>query len=84
MKRICEKCGQEVAYADLARGYQDDAGRTAVLTDADFAELPLPSMKVIDVMAFVDAGDIDPVSLSRAYILAADSPRVGQAVRSAA
>ncbi|WP_127357117.1 non-homologous end joining protein Ku [Actinacidiphila soli] len=74
MKRTCEKCGQEVAYADIARGYQDSAGRTAVLTDADFAELPLPlpSMKMIDVMAFVDTVDIDPVSLSRAYFLAAD------------
>ncbi|WP_240677904.1 non-homologous end joining protein Ku [Actinacidiphila soli] len=72
MKRTCEKCGQEVAYADIARGYQDGAGRTAVLTDADFAQLPLPSMKMIDVMAFVDTVDIDPVSLSRAYFLAAD------------
>jgi DNA end-binding protein Ku len=73
MKRTCEKCGKEVAYADIAKGYEDDAGRTAVLTDADLAQLPLPSKKLIDVLAFVDEGDIDPLSLSRAYYVGADA-----------
>lgn len=73
MKRTCEKCGNEVAYAEIAKGYEDDAGRTAILTDADLAQLPLPSKKLIDVLAFVDEGDIDPLSLSRAYYVGAEA-----------
>ncbi|WP_127360135.1 non-homologous end joining protein Ku [Actinacidiphila soli] len=73
MKRTCEKCGKEAAYAEIAKGYEDDAGRTAILTDADLAQLPLPSKKLIDVLAFVDEGDIDPLSLSRAYYVGAEA-----------
>jgi DNA end-binding protein Ku len=73
MKRTCEKCGKEVAYAEIAKGYDDGTGRTAVLTDADLTELPLPSRKLIDVLAFVDAGEIDPLALSRAYYVGAES-----------
>jgi len=73
MRRSCEKCGKEVAYGEIAKGYDDGIGRTAVLTDADLAELPLPSKKLIDVLAFVDAGDIDPLALSRAYYVGAEA-----------
>ena len=73
MRRSCEKCGKEVAYAEIAKGYDDGVGRTAVLTDADLAELPLPSKKLIDVLAFVDAREIDPLALSRAYYVGAEA-----------
>jgi DNA end-binding protein Ku len=72
MKRVCERCGKEIAYADIAKGYEDDAGRVAVLTDTDMAELPLPSKKLIDVVAFVDGDRIDPLTLSRAYYVGAE------------
>jgi DNA end-binding protein Ku len=72
LRRVCELCGNEVSYGEIARGYQDEAGRTAVLTDADLAELPLPSKNLIDVLAFVDADAIDPMSLQRSYYVSAD------------
>ncbi len=72
-KRVCEACGKEVAYSEIAKGYQDDAGRVAVLTDADMAELPLPSKRLIDVLAFVDGDTIDPLHLSRAYYVGAET-----------
>lgn len=72
MRRVCEKDGQEVGYGEIAKGYQDAEGRTAILTDADMAELPLPSRKLIDVLAFVDTSAIDPLRLSRAYYVGAD------------
>ena len=73
-KRVCEVCGEEVAYADIARGYEDAEGHQAVLTDDDLADLPLPSKKIIDVLAFVDADEIDPLMLSSAYYLDTGSP----------
>ena len=74
MRRVCERCGTEVPYSDIARGYEDEDGRQAVLTDSDLAELPLPSKKIVDVLAFVGASEIDPVNFEQAYYVAAEGP----------
>ncbi|MFC5723377.1 Ku protein [Streptomyces gamaensis] len=81
LRRVCDACGEEVAYEHLAKGFEDDEGHTAVVTKEDLAELPLPSKHLIDVLAFVDAERIDPLQLSGAYYLApenaaADKPYV--------
>ena len=40
-----------------------------VLTDEDFADLPLPTGREIDVIEFVPAEQVDPILLSRTYYL---------------
>jgi len=67
LRRFCEIEDIEVPYAEITRGYEADDGREAVLTKDDLADLPLPSKKIIDVLGFVDAADIDPLRLSTAY-----------------
>src|SRR6201986_5149394 len=52
-KRVAEADGEEVAYADIAKGYQLPDGEVVVLTDEDFADLPLPTARVVDVRPFV-------------------------------
>lgn len=76
LRRFCEIEDIEVPYAEITRGYEADDGREAVLTKDDLADLPLPSKKIIDVLGFVDAADIDPLRLSSAYYVgvAAKSP----------
>jgi len=66
-RRICTVDGEEVEYSDIAKGYELPDGEVVVLTDEDFAELPLPSRRDIEVLSFVAAGSIDPVQLSRSY-----------------
>jgi len=56
-----------VSYGDIARGYELPNGEVVVLTDGDFAELPLSSSRTIDVLSFVEANTIDPIQLSRCY-----------------
>lgn len=73
LKRVCDSCGEDVPYEEVAKGFEDDEGHTAVVTQSDLAGLPLPSKKLIDVLAFVDAGRIDPLQLSNSYYLAPDS-----------
>ncbi len=73
LKRVCEVCDEQVDYEHIAKGYQDDEGHTAVVTQDELAGLPLPSKKLIDVLAFVDAGRIDPLQLSSGYYLAPES-----------
>jgi DNA end-binding protein Ku len=68
-KRVAESDGEEVAYADIAKGYQLPSGETVVLTDEDFADLPLPSARVVDVLQFVPAEQIDPIYYNKSYYL---------------
>jgi DNA end-binding protein Ku len=68
-KRVAESDGEEVAYSDIAKGYQLSSGETVVLTDDDFADLPLPSARVVDVVQFVPADEIDPIYYNKAYYL---------------
>ncbi|MFY1620064.1 Ku protein [Micromonospora sp. WMMD736] len=68
-KRVCADCGDEVAYADIAKGYDVDGGAPVVLTNEDFADLPLATSRVIDVLEFVPAEQIDPILYDRVYFL---------------
>jgi DNA end-binding protein Ku len=68
-KRVAEADGEEVAYADIAKGYQLPSGETVVLTDEDFADLPLPSARVVDVLQFVPGEEIDPIYYAKSYYL---------------
>jgi DNA end-binding protein Ku len=68
-KRVAETDGEEVAYADIAKGYQLPSGEMVVLTDDDFKDLPLPSARVVDVLQFVPAEQIDPIYYNKTYFL---------------
>ena len=71
-KRVCAECGEEVPYSDIGKGYEMADGRMVVLEPDDFADLPLSSKKVIDVLEFVPADQVDPLYLGKSYYLAAD------------
>ncbi len=71
-QRMCTVCDQEVAYADLAKGFELPSGETVILTDEDFANLPLPTTKVVELVAFVPADQVDPLALARGYYLEPD------------
>jgi len=72
-KRVCSVDGEEVPYSDIGKGYEMPDGRMVVLDSDDFADLPLSSKKVIDVLEFVPADQVDPLYLGKSYYLAADS-----------
>ena len=44
-KRTCSIDGEEVAYDDIAKGYDLGGGEMVILTDEDFADLPLTSSR---------------------------------------
>ena len=66
-KRVCDNGGHEVAYADIAKGYEMPGGDMVVLSDDDLADLPVSSSRVVEVQSFVPFSEIDPTALSRAY-----------------
>ena len=68
-KRVAESDGEEVPYSEIAKGYQLPSGETVVLTDDDFKDLPLPTARVVDVLEFVPADQIDPIYYNKSYYL---------------
>jgi DNA end-binding protein Ku len=68
-KRFCSLEDKEVAYGEIAKGYELPDGGMVVLTDDDLADLPLSSSKTIDVLEFVPLEAIDPIYFDRTYYL---------------
>jgi DNA end-binding protein Ku len=68
-RRFCSVDGQEVPYADVAKGYELATGDVVVLTDDDLKELPLATAKRIDVVHFAPSGQLDPILANKAYYL---------------
>jgi DNA end-binding protein Ku len=68
-QRTCSIDGEVVSYDDIAKGYDIGGGEMVILTDEDFAELPLTTSRAIDVLQFVPADDIDPILFAKAYYL---------------
>jgi DNA end-binding protein Ku len=68
-KRVAATDGEEVAYGDIAKGYELPSGETVVLTDDDFKDLPLTTSKAIDVLQFVPLEEVDPIYFAKSYYL---------------
>jgi DNA end-binding protein Ku len=66
-KRVCSVDGEEVPYADIAKGYELPDGEMVILDDDDFANLPISSSRSVEVLSFVPAAQIDAVQMSKPY-----------------
>jgi DNA end-binding protein Ku len=71
-QRVCSIDGEEVAYADIAKGYETEDGQMVVLDDDDFADLPASSSREISVEKFVPTEQVDPIWLEKSYYLEPD------------
>jgi DNA end-binding protein Ku len=71
-KRVCSIDGEEVEYADIAKGYETDDGQMVVLDDEDLGQLPSNSSREISVEKFVPSEQIDPMMLEKSYYLEPD------------
>jgi DNA end-binding protein Ku len=71
-RRVCQACGEEVAYDEIAKGYESPDGELVVLTDEDLAELPVSGSREIEVERFVPAEQIDPMLFEKSYYLEPD------------
>ena len=71
-QRVCSIDGEEVAYADIAKGYETDDGQMVILDDEDLASLPANSSREISVEKFVPREQIDPLLFEKSYYLEPD------------
>jgi len=69
-KRVSEKSGKEVPWADVVRGYEYEDGQYVVLSDEDLKRANHVATQTIDITDFVDAAEISPVYFDKPYYLA--------------
>ena len=70
--RWCPTDEVEVPWSETVRGYEYAKDQFVTLTDEDFEKLPLPSKHVIELSAFVEEQEIDPVFYEKSYYLSPD------------
>ncbi|MFJ9703370.1 non-homologous end joining protein Ku [Streptomyces fradiae] len=71
-QKICEIDGEVLDQADIGRGYEIARDRVVPVTDEELAEMPLPTAKAIEIVAFVPEESIDPVQVGDSYWLQPD------------
>ena len=74
--RWCPVDEREVEWGEIVRGYEYAKDQHVILDDSDFEKLPLPSKHTIELAAFVDAAEIDPILYEKSYYLEPDEAGV--------
>lgn len=68
--RYCSYCDAEVGMDDIVRGYEYEKGRYITMTEEELEKLAGERERSIEILDFVDAGQIDPLYYDRSYYLA--------------
>ncbi len=67
-RRFCSEEDREVSWEEVGHGYDLD-GKQVVLTEEELGSVQPRKTRTIDVEAFVDLGDVDPVYFDHPYFL---------------
>jgi DNA end-binding protein Ku len=66
-KRWCPKCDKEVPWQAVEKGFKIAKDRWVILKKEELQKIKLPSTKTIDIQAFVDISQIDPIFFEKSY-----------------
>ena len=69
IQRWCSKEGREVPYEEIARSYEFEEGDTVIVTDDELDGLAPERTRTIEIDAFVDLAQIDPIYFDHPYLL---------------
>jgi DNA end-binding protein Ku len=67
--RFCAEEDTEVDYDEIGHGFETDDGKQVILTDEELATAAPRKTRTIDIEAFVDLADVDPIFFDHPYIL---------------
>ncbi|HEY5023707.1 MAG TPA: Ku protein [Acidimicrobiales bacterium] len=77
-KRVNERTGDEVEYADVVKGYDLGGGEYVIVTPEELESVEPGRSRTIEITDFVDLDVIDPIYFKSTYYL---GPQGDQAVR---
>ncbi len=70
MRRVNERTGDEVGYADIAKGYETDDNDVVEVEPEELDDIAPGRSRSLEIEEFVDLAEIDPIFYDRAYWLA--------------
>jgi DNA end-binding protein Ku len=73
VRRVCTAENIEVPWEEVARGYELDSGEVVMLTDEELEAADPKKTRTIDIEAFVELDEIDPIYFDHPYFLVPDS-----------
>lgn len=65
--RRCAADGEDLSPDEIVKGYEYSKDRYVIVTDADIDHIPLPSKQAIELTAFVNGAEIDPLFFEKGY-----------------
>ncbi|WP_240634783.1 MULTISPECIES: non-homologous end joining protein Ku [Streptomyces] len=65
----CEQEDREVSFGEIGRGFELPDGRVIPVTDEELRDLPLPTARAIELIAFIPAAAVDPLRIGAGYYL---------------
>ena len=68
-RRVAQADGEEVAQADIVKGYEIAPDRYVVIDPAELKSLDPKASRTIDIEDFVELADIDPIFFDSSYYL---------------
>jgi len=68
-KRVNKSTGKEVVWGDVVKGYEYQDDKYVVLSDEDFRRANPEAAKTVDILAFVELGEIQPQYFDTPYYL---------------
>ncbi|MCG8404802.1 MAG: Ku protein [Phycisphaerales bacterium] len=66
---------------DIVKGYEYEKGKYVIINDEDLDRIKLETNKVIDIVQFIDADELDSMYLNNPYFVAPDGPVAEEAFR---
>jgi DNA end-binding protein Ku len=79
-RKWCVSCGREVTTAEIVKGFEFEKGKYVILLEDELDAVQPPSTKIIDLVQFADASELEPYSIDRSYYLAPDGPIAADAI----
>lgn len=67
--RICRQEEKEIPWEEIVKGYEYGDGKYVILQDTDFQKANLKKTKTIEILQFVEEGEIDSVYYVKPYFL---------------
>ena len=71
-KRVAEADGEEVPYEEIVKGYEITPEQYVILTKDELDEMNPKKTRAIEIEAFVDLDEIDPIYFDNPYYLGPD------------
>jgi hypothetical protein len=62
-RKVCELEDREVSTSEIGKGYEISRDHIVPVTDQELRDLPLPTAKAIEIVAFMPLSSIDPIRI---------------------